>query len=163
MVCERALAKGVRDGEIFYRQSQAYFGAGRYQEALMSARQALVLKNNYAPARNLEGLVHKKLGQFREAVTDFSAAIKNDPGFFDAYLNRGKVYGILNKNEEALADLRRAFELGPEGGEAAYYLAVVLYQKKELSSARTWLLRAERLGFKGASKEFLEGVGRGGK
>jgi tetratricopeptide (TPR) repeat protein len=43
-----------------------------------------------------------------KAVGDFSRAIELNPGYFDAYLNRGVAYINLKKIDQAVADFSKA-------------------------------------------------------
>jgi serine/threonine protein kinase/Flp pilus assembly protein TadD len=54
------------------------------------------------------------LGQRREAVTDFTAALDLEPGLGLAYWNRGTALLELERYEEALADFRRSPATGRE-------------------------------------------------
>ena len=49
---------------------------------------------------------------FKAAVADYTAAIERNPDFAEAYYNRGLVYIYLGQNDEGIADLSKAGELG---------------------------------------------------
>ena len=49
---------------------------------------------------------------FKAALADYTAAIERNPDFAEAYYNRGLVYIYLGQNEEGIADLSKAGELG---------------------------------------------------
>ena len=38
------------------------------------------------------GIEHYKQGEYQEAIDDYNSAIKIDPNYADAYVNRGVVY-----------------------------------------------------------------------
>ncbi|MFC1475142.1 tetratricopeptide repeat protein [Candidatus Zixiibacteriota bacterium] len=50
-------------------------------------------------------------GDFKTAVSDFTEAIKEQPGMADAYHNRGQAYLALKKDDDALADFIKAAEI----------------------------------------------------
>jgi tetratricopeptide (TPR) repeat protein len=65
-----------------------------------------------AYAHRAKALVH--LSRFREALSDFTEAIKLDDQRYDVWLGRGLVHYSLNRRREAIDDLTRAetFEEG---------------------------------------------------
>ena len=58
------------------------------------------------------------LGNYQEAVDDFSKAIELDPKNGKAYYNRAIVYGALGRNKDAIEDGTRAIELNPKDANA---------------------------------------------
>ncbi|MFC4123192.1 tetratricopeptide repeat protein [Nonomuraea zeae] len=60
------------------------------------------------------------LGDTKEALEDYAAAIALNPGFPDYYLERGNLLAKLGQHEEALADFEQAVRVGPPLPEAHY-------------------------------------------
>ncbi len=60
------------------------------------------------------GNAYVQLGNFEDAVNDFTQAINTDPNFADAYYNRGLVLGRLEKHEQAISDFTQALTLNPK-------------------------------------------------
>ncbi|MFM6914039.1 MAG: tetratricopeptide repeat protein, partial [Aquirufa sp.] len=58
----------------------------------------------------LRGNAKWKEKEYSEAIKWYTEAIEKRPDFSDAYYNRGLVYQILEKNDEALADFSKATE-----------------------------------------------------
>ena len=61
----------------------------------------------------LRGNQKFKEKEYFESIKWYSEAISKQSKFSDAYYNRGLVYQSLDKNDEALADFQKAFELDP--------------------------------------------------
>jgi tetratricopeptide (TPR) repeat protein len=59
------------------------------------------------------------------AINEFSNAAKKDPGYAEAYSNRGVAYMMQKKYNKALDDLKKAKELKPESSSIRYNLASV--------------------------------------
>lgn len=93
---------------------------------------------------NKRGLAYHRLQKFRKAIEDFRTAIKLNPKFTEAYLNRGKacrdyyeelnwghteLYAYLPENEP-LEDFAKVIELDPNCVEA-YYLRGCTYMELE--------------------------------
>jgi len=61
------------------------------------------------------GFAHQILGQYHEAVADYSGAIKLDPKHVNAWYNRGLVYcDRLSRYDDAVADFAQAIALDPK-------------------------------------------------
>ena len=52
-------------------------------------------------------------GDYKAAAQAFSEALKLDPNYVKAYLDRGTTYRKLGNFEDAMADLNRAAQLEP--------------------------------------------------
>ncbi len=58
---------------------------------------------------------HKMMGRDLEGSIElFSQVIELDPGFVDAYVNRGAALGELGRYEEAIPDFNKAIQLDPD-------------------------------------------------
>jgi len=55
-------------------------------------------------------------------------AIKEEPGYIDAWIVRGYTYFLEDNQKEALKDLRHAYELDPLRAETHYFLALALLE-----------------------------------
>ena len=73
-----------------------------------------------AVAYNTRGVVYAKLGQFSNAIDDFSHSIELDPRFSGAYTNRALAYRQEKKDDLAMQDFNQAIAVNPN--DAAAYL-----------------------------------------
>ena len=64
------------------------------------------------------------LGQHIAAIADFDKAIHLEPGFADAYSNRGITKALLNRMPEAKQDLRTALRLAEQAGNQQLKAAI---------------------------------------
>lgn len=99
---------------------------------------------------------YKKAYQFidagypTEAIDLLDIAIKKDPGYFDAYYNRGVVYYLIKNYPAAIDDLSKAISLDPKSS-AAYASRGEVYEiMKEKEKAYIDYKKAARMGNKGA-------------
>lgn len=74
----------------------------------------------------LRGNAKWKEKEYHEAIKWYSEAIEKRPDFSDAYYNRGLVYQILEKNEDALTDFAKASDLDPTFAPALFKKAEML-------------------------------------
>jgi tetratricopeptide (TPR) repeat protein len=67
-----------------------------------------------------EPVVHTALGDYVQAVQDYTTELKLKPNRAVAYLNRGFVRTIQGDYEHALSDLTEALQLQPGFADAEY-------------------------------------------
>jgi tetratricopeptide (TPR) repeat protein len=60
------------------------------------------------------GNKYLRSGQFQKAVEAFTEALKRDPGYQQAYCNRGLAYLQLGETRDALENFRKALALNPK-------------------------------------------------
>jgi tetratricopeptide (TPR) repeat protein len=58
------------------------------------------------------GYINCKMGNYRDALSDFSTTIGLNDKFAEAFYNRGLIYILLNERSKGCQDLSRAGELG---------------------------------------------------
>lgn len=69
---------------------------------------AITVEPNIATAWNNRGIAQTKLGNYKEALTDFDKAITLAPNMATAYYNRAEIHAALGLNEAAIADYTSA-------------------------------------------------------
>jgi uncharacterized protein (TIGR02996 family) len=74
-------ATGELTAEGYLNQSLAYYGAGRFQDAIDCAQKALNLKPDYAEAWNNIGAAYNSMGNFDQGIAATEAALRIKPDF----------------------------------------------------------------------------------
>ncbi|HOW55464.1 MAG TPA: tetratricopeptide repeat protein [Syntrophorhabdaceae bacterium] len=87
-----------------------------------------------------------------EAIELLDLAIKKDPGYFEAYYNRGVVYYLMKNYKAAIWDLSKAISINPKSSEAYASRGEVYEMMKESEKAYSDYRTAARMGNKGAQK-----------
>lgn len=59
-----------------------------------------------------------ELGQYNDAIAEYSRAIEAEPSMIGAYLNRARAYERVSRLREAAADYAKALELDPQAADA---------------------------------------------
>ena len=74
-------------------------------------------------------------GRIQEALDQFQRAVTVDPGFVDAYVERGAWYTSTGELHQAVEQFRKALDLDPNYGRALSNLCLVLGKLGELEEA----------------------------
>lgn len=63
---------------------------------------------------SLAGAVRQDLGDVRGAIADFTKAVEFEPGYAEAYANRGLAYLVQGNEPQANQDFQRALSIKDE-------------------------------------------------
>lgn len=146
--------------QAYMKRAKAYEKEKRFREA--AEDYTIVINNAYEGQSGLylrRALAWKNAGNSALAMSDFSEAIKLDPGSALAYINRGELFlnsGVLSA---ALADFERALELSPGSPAALYYAGVAHERAGDRGKGLSYMRQAAALGLTEA-RERLEAQGR---
>ncbi len=153
----RALQCDPEDYDATLNRSNAFYEAG---ELYRAEDDLLFLIRNYPDSATLyfrKGLVQAKMKKFREALEDFSEALRLDSGLTEALINRGTVHYYLNELNQAESDLRTALRLTPGEGNALNSLGMVSSKRGDQEQAREFVEQA--LAFAPNDPYFLNNLG----
>jgi serine/threonine protein kinase/tetratricopeptide (TPR) repeat protein len=115
-----------------------------FEEALAAFHACVTLASRTPECWYNRALAWTALGNITEALRDYDRALRLDPGFAAATLNRGALH-CQNKNlDAARTDLQRALTLGADAAAVHYNLARVHLADNEEAAALTHLRRALR-------------------
>ena len=128
--------------EEWVAKSRAANDAGKYDEAISYADQAIQSDPNDAEAYNARGQALSYQGQQKKAISDLDRAIQLKPYFFEAYGNRGKAKTLLGMYDAAIIDQDIALKLSPNnawvyGCRAWTHLNQEMYDKAIADSTRS--------------------------
>ena len=103
---------------------------------------------------NNRGVAYNDLGNYDEAIVDFTKAIDLDPNDAQEYINRGSTYIQKQNFVQAIADLNKALELKPDNAHVYFKRAEANYFKKEYNKAFADVHEAKTLGYKLDKEDF---------
>jgi cellulose synthase operon protein C len=149
-ITELERTAGDGDPAILAALGSGHRRAGHYQKALEIHTKLLKQMGKDAQSHILLGADHFAVGQFDEAISDYSAALEIDPGNARARhclalaLQRRAQLRALNTKltEAAMFDLRRAYDLEPTESLAQWLAAISLSQQKYADAEQTLSTRA---------------------
>ena len=110
------------------------------------------------------GIAHRRKGQIKKAISDYTKAIELNPNHYSAYYNRGIAY-FQDKDQisKAIADFTKTIEIDPRYAKAYYNRAICYFYQNENDSMWNDVRRAQRLGYQvppGSLKAFREASGK---
>jgi serine/threonine protein kinase len=97
----------------FTNRGMCYLRLKEYEAATADFRRGCEIEPEEANNWNALGVGYLELDDARGALDAWTQAVKIDPRFSDAFLNRARLYADLGRWAEASADLRRAQEVAP--------------------------------------------------
>jgi tetratricopeptide (TPR) repeat protein len=135
---ERATELDANYPEAWYQAGFCYGLLGRHQDALKASKNAARLRPEWAEAHVNIGASSYQLGQFKEAVEAYKAALRLDDTPETQYA-LGLTFGRLNRTEEEILAYRRAIAMRPDHANALEKLGAAYFkQKRWADSASTF-------------------------
>ena len=123
---KNALRVDSNNMEALYAYGMVCQESGEYNEAIETYYKILSIEEYREPHFNL-GYIHQEyLKVYDVAVKHYTNAIKLEPKYIDAYLNRALCYEQLDEPQKAVADLKIALKLNPQYTEAAVLMGRIL-------------------------------------
>ena len=105
-------------------------------------RHTLAVTGDNAIIENNLGFWLMESGRPDEALVHIENALRLEPGFPDAHLNRGKLLTGKGRPQEALESFDRVLRVSPDSGRALYGKGIALAQLGRFDEAVTPLLEA---------------------
>ncbi len=100
---------------IIYLRALSNQQIGNNEEALADYLSIIQAKPTYNAALYFNlGLIFSNLGQLESSIESYTAAIKLNPKYEEAYCNMGSIYLDLRKYDEAIKNYSQALTIDPE-------------------------------------------------
>ena len=144
----------------YYNRGLAYYNKKEYDKALQDVRKAQELgcavdpklldelkktsKSKYSTTESMEkiateayrkGCEYSKNGNYDQAISEYTKAIKINPNYESAYGNRGGSYANRGDLPNAISDYTKAIELNPNDVMNYYNRGTVYKDKGDLAQA----------------------------
>lgn len=116
---------GMGDGLMYtYKdRSGVLTDLGRYDEAIRSANEGLLLYPNSSGLWNNKGYAYYRKGDYNAAVDAYGNAVRIDPTYLKGWINKGDALVKAGRSGEAAEAYRKALELDAENADAKAGLA----------------------------------------
>jgi tetratricopeptide (TPR) repeat protein len=102
---------------LYIERGHIYLVNGELDEAIRDLTEAIRLNPKSASAFNTRGFAYAKKFDFVQAQKDYTTAINIEPHAI-IYANRGYLFEVQDRRDEAVADLKHALRLDPSLIEA---------------------------------------------
>lgn len=94
-------------------KSNLLYQSGKYDDAILTINQALVLNPKSAKAYEARALVYNSLQNYRQALDDINKSLIFNPYSYTAFIMHASANNQIGKWQEAKSDFSRALELNP--------------------------------------------------
>ena len=125
----------ISDPENYTNWGIALARLQRYEEAIEKFDKALNIDRTYSSAYSLKGAALVELNKTDEAIECYNTAIKYAPYDPEIYINHGVALARTGQKSKAEVQFRKALSLSLTNINAAFLLAVVLYEQNKLLEA----------------------------
>ena len=115
---------------------------GKFEQALASYDEALVLNPDFVEALNNRGVVLEAMNRHEAALASYDRVLASNPDLITVMRNRGNVMAALGRTDEALADYDRALALDPDDADALNGRGNALKQLRRIREAEGMFRRA---------------------
>lgn len=130
---------------LSYNLAQALRQLGREQESLEEARQAAATDPDDADAHTLLGQLLLDAGFLAESVSCYQRAADLCPESAGARVNLAYAWTANGRTDQAQVEYRRALKLDGSNPDAFYGLALLAWEREDLSAALTYGCKAHEL------------------
>ena len=139
-----ALRPGHTEG--WFNRGLSNTDLGKYDSAVADFTMIVAKLNpEHKRAWYSRAVAWNKSGQADSAIADYTSAIAVDPGYGEAYVNRGNIRFSRNDYAAALDDYNRAAEIFPGDGTVFLNRSFVLFRMQRYREALDDALRARDL------------------
>lgn len=152
-------AESITSPLFYYKKGYAENEQEKFDDAIISFKKSLELKNDEPKCYDELGYAYFKLKDAENALIQYNKSIALKPASHVPYLGIGDVQRILNKNTDAgLTNYLKAAEINPESKKAFYsagwcynnkqqYLTAVDYLKKALALDKNYKTALTEIGY----------------
>jgi tetratricopeptide (TPR) repeat protein len=107
-----------------FEKGRVLFKEGKYDEALVTLKESILIDANRAWAHYLLAWSYVKLDRDQEAVDSFNNAIRLNPKYALAYAGLGWTYNKMGKYNESIVACKTAIKIMPNLTDAHYNFAI---------------------------------------
>ena len=132
-----AVAAGPGDSEVWTDVARFRRGTGEVAGAIEAADRAVALDRRNVEALSLRGELTRTQNGLAASIPWFDKALKLDPTFVPAMVERAATLGDLGRTREMLAETRRILAIAPNNPVAYYLQAMLAARGKKFDLART--------------------------
>lgn len=133
-LCNYGIAKHPSSGILCRAKAKLLQTVGRFREAVKAY--SLLIDTGEALAEDYynRGMCYAELQQYEKAITDQNGALKVDPNFYMAYMQRGASQWELRRWDEALESFKKAYEINDTDPNCKWILGLLALQMNDFKT-----------------------------
>lgn len=116
-------------------RSAVFCSTGQTPRIVENCGNTIILNDNLALDYYNKGLGHYQRGSLEHALADFTAAVRLNSSFEQAFNARGCIYAQLGQDDLALRDFDKSISLAPETSLSYANRATILYKREHYYGA----------------------------
>jgi tetratricopeptide (TPR) repeat protein len=110
----RQIESGAVNSDVYFHRGVGLLHKGDYDRAITDLNRAIAINPRFGAAYNQLGEAYRKKGELGKALASYTSAISviepsNPVGLMFAYYYRGQLLESLKRNDDAIADYRKAY------------------------------------------------------
>lgn len=135
---DEALKEDEKYVEARQLRGQILFGLDAIDDALAEFDRVLAIDKNYTEGRNWRAFALVQLGRYDDAMVEYDRALKDltYPTPEKIHANKGMLYRLMKRNDEAIASLEESVRLNPSYVKGFYELGVTWAASGDMVKAR---------------------------
>ena len=137
-----AVSRGIESEQLLTLAAYAHINAGNDTGALELAIRARGMAPRSLDVLTALGLCQQRVGQFREAVETYDAALKVSPAASRLRFNKACALEAMSEIAKASREFERVLDSEPRHAEALAHLANLAAQRGDAKMARDYATRA---------------------
>lgn len=133
-LCNYGIAKHPSSGILCRAKAKLLQTVGRFREATKAY--SLLIDTGEALAEDYynRGMCYAELQQYEKAIADQNGALKVDPNFYMAYMQRGASQWELRRWDEALESFKKAYEINDTDPNCKWILGLLALQMNDFKT-----------------------------
>jgi protein O-GlcNAc transferase len=157
-ICKKILKVQPENADVLYLLGVIYCQCKKYNLAIASIENSLLLKPQNAYAYFYLGNIFAENNQIDKAINYYKKATQIDPDFASAYNNLGNAFSVKGVFDEAIRCYQRALNLDSNNAEASYNLGNAYQKNRETDKAIRCYQEALQLGLCDADIYYSLGI-----
>jgi tetratricopeptide (TPR) repeat protein len=109
-----ALEQNALYAEAFYQRGRVYAGMGNTPKAIEDWEQAIEIEPEDSRVHIILSSILRERREYVKALASAFEGVKQNPGYYEAYYQRGNIYQLRKYFENAISDYTEAIRLNPK-------------------------------------------------
>jgi tetratricopeptide (TPR) repeat protein len=109
-----AISLNLHFAEAYYQRGRAFAGQGKIPQAIVDWKNALDLEPDNPRSKIILASILRERREYVKALAAAQEGVRLNPGYYEAYYQRGNIFSQRQKPEKAIEDYTEAIRLNPK-------------------------------------------------